>query len=184
MIYHLTGDWMNMSGCVVPSRMCYLLNICERLRVSVSGLQVLSLTCVVLFCSEVKAMELFRKLREKPRGKTHTRSHLPVRHVIWASPRVSRAAQYRRLSRSDQTGGSGRAVLREEATGLLHTPEVSFCDVSSQTSPHPGVMCIEALFQTLLSISSVITKPQWTQNIKLYNTTEYAFPPLQLSKIK
>uniref|UniRef100_A0A8C2F7P1 IkappaB kinase n=1 Tax=Cyprinus carpio TaxID=7962 RepID=A0A8C2F7P1_CYPCA len=29
----------------------------------------LRLTCVV-FCSEVKAMELFRKLREKPRGKT------------------------------------------------------------------------------------------------------------------
>lgn len=80
-------------------------------------------------------MELFRKLREKPRGLFGM--HVCVRfarHTVFscenkrcrspASPFPSRPEEPWRQSGGGEAGAPGRAVLREEAQRLLHTPEV------------------------------------------------------------
>lgn len=75
-------------------------------------------------------MELFRKLREKPRGlaRVHVR---PLRS--WQRFPCenkpggffpSRPEVPWRQSGGGEAGAPGRAVLREEAQRLLHTPEV------------------------------------------------------------
>lgn len=84
---------------------------------------------LVLILSEGKAMELFRKLREKPRGLSFCYwcicTRRGVSHVklnLWfpfLRPKVSR-----RQSGGGASGVSGCAVLREEAQRFLHTPQV------------------------------------------------------------
>lgn len=99
-------------------------------------LDYLTLTSVVL-CSEVKAMDLFRKLREKPRGKSQNADLLwwDVWSAFWRSLMfVCRAESVCRLSGRHQTAGPSHSVLREEVTRLLHTPEVHFCLISSDVS--------------------------------------------------
>lgn len=88
-----------------------------------------------LFFSEGKAMELFRKLREKPRGLAITRaSHslhntvLSCRTEVGCRPGLHfpflllRPKVFRRQSRGGAPGGPSSAVLREETERFLHTP--------------------------------------------------------------
>lgn len=88
-----------------------------------------------LFLSEGKAMELFRKLREKPRGLAVTRAFHSLHNTVLSCgtevarppgvhfpflllrPEVSRGQP-----RGGAPGGPSSAVLREETERFLHTP--------------------------------------------------------------
>ncbi|CAG08563.1 unnamed protein product [Tetraodon nigroviridis] len=96
---------------------------------------------------EGKAMELFRKLREKPRGSDVTRAFHSLHNRVHS--RGTKAARppslflfpsfllllprpevFRGQPGGGAPGGPSSAVLREEAEGFLHTPEVRWDEIN------------------------------------------------------